>query len=419
MSLKRSVPAGVVDSGASALATFAVGLYAVRALDPAALGAYALFFAAFATLMNIPARLVLLPMEVHAAKRPVDERLANLGDGLRLGAIVALPTAACVVAAALAVPSEVPRETVFPLTVTAAVATVISPIQDHVRKMLHIGQSSWTATAVSIIQLTGVLFAIGAFSFTAVPVAWRPFGALAVANVVSATAGALLWHRRRSGADVRSPALSRLIKTGGWLLISGLSPGIGGFWAAVLTAQLAGSAALGFAEAGRVLARPVAVLSQGLHSVLGPRLMRAGSVRDSTAGTRLARQYAFLVTGLGVVYLAIASGPWVFNPLAVVVPQAYVVPGLTATFIAVYILDRVAGAGAGLQLLGAGREKALALGEVLGSIGRIAGGGTASIAGPFAIPFGYFIMSVVRRFWLRLRLRRMYAETDRSNRTSP
>lgn len=419
MSLRRTIPAGVIDSAASALATFVIGLYAVRALDPAALGAYALVFSAYATLMEVAARLVFLPAEIAASKRPPPARLGGLADSLRQGAIVAVPAGILTGAAALAMPREVNGEVVAGLTVSAMGATTLSPVQNHIRKMLHIGGRSWSAALISLVQLGTVPIAIIGLAWTGIPIAWHPFGALAAATLVSGCAGALLWHRHRSATRAVRIPLVTLIRSGRWLVVAGTAPGLGGFGAASLVAHLAGAPALGYAEAARVLARPVAVLSQGLVAVLGPHLMRAGDSRDRSSGRRISRQYAVLVAGLGSVYLLLAGFEWSLNPFAFLVPQAYAVSGLTAVFIGVYIVDRVAGAGAGLQLLGAGRERALAIGETVASMGRVLGGATAPVTAAFAIPLGYLIMSVIRRTWARVLMRRLYADrpdsVDRSH----
>jgi O-antigen/teichoic acid export membrane protein len=410
VSLRRTIPAGVIDSAASALATFVIGLYAVRTLEPAALGAYALVFSAYVTLMEVAARLVFLPAEIAASKRPPPERLGGLGDSLRQGAIVAVPAGILTGAAALAIPSTVSGEVVAGLTVSAMAATMLSPVQNHIRKMLHIGSRSWSAALISLVQLATMPMAIFGLAWTGLPDAWHPFGALAAATLVSGCAGALLWHRHRSPIRVTPIPLVSLMRSGRWLVLAGTAPGLGGFGAASLVAHLAGAPALGYAEAARVLARPVAVLSQGLVAVLGPDLMRAGDSRDRSSGRRISRQYAVLVAGLGSVYLLLAGFEWPLNPFALLVPQAYVVPRLTAAFIGVYVVDRVAGAGAGLQLLGAGRERAVAIGETVASVGRVLGGTTAPFTAAFAVPLGYLIMSMIRRTWARVLMRRLYAD---------
>ena len=47
MRFSQSLPFGLLDAGAAALATFATGVYAARNLDPSELGVYALFFSIF------------------------------------------------------------------------------------------------------------------------------------------------------------------------------------------------------------------------------------------------------------------------------------------------------------------------------------------------------------------------------------
>jgi hypothetical protein len=410
--LKR-IPAGVLDSGMAALATFVMGLYAVRVLDATSLGAYALVFSAFATLMEVPARLILLPAEIDAAKRPREERLGVLASSLRQGTVVAVPASGFVAVAALTIPAEVAGSVVAPLIITAMAATAISPLQDHIRKMLHIGRRSWGAALVSGIQLATMIAVLAIATVAGVPEGWRPFGALAIANVASSCAGLVVWFLARPSRVSDPVPVAILVRSGRWLLVGGVAPGVGGFGAASLVANLLSAQALGYAEAARILARPVAMLSQGVKAVLGPSLVRAGSRRDPGAGDRLSREYVTIVGGLGVLYLLVAGWPWPWNPFHLLMPHAYVIPGLAAATIAVYIADRVAGAGAGLQLLGAGRERSLALGETVASIGRVMGGATAPVTSSFAVPLGYLVMSIIRKSWVRYLLRRLYAQASK------
>ena len=63
-SLLRVVTAGQLDAGFASLATFAMGLFAVRVFDATTLGAYALFFAAFFFAVEFPRQLGFTPSEI-------------------------------------------------------------------------------------------------------------------------------------------------------------------------------------------------------------------------------------------------------------------------------------------------------------------------------------------------------------------
>lgn len=411
VSLRRTIPAGLLDSAMASLATFVVGLYTVRLLDPVSLGAYALFFSAFSTLMMVSARLVFLPAEIFATQRPPRERLGVLTRSLRLGMVPAVGSGLVVPAVALVVPAEVRAEVTYELLLTATLCTMVSPVQDHIRKMLHIGGRSWAATVVSGVQLGAVASALPILSALNVPAPWQPFGALGAATALSSVVGLALWFRFRESRSEGQMSARGLLRSGRWLLIGGLAPNLSGFGAASLVAHLASAQALGYAEGARVLARPIQVLALGFTSVVGPRLMRAGAERDAAASRRWGRLYAALVGFCGVVYLLIAGLEWAGNPFVLLVPNAYAVTGLAATSIVVQVLDRVAGAGATLQLHGATRERAVGIVQTISSLGRILGGLTAPLTGAFAIPLGYFLMSVTTRAWLKMLLRRLYVGT--------
>jgi len=203
--------------------------------------------------------------------------------------------------------------------------------------------------------------------------------------------------------------LGALVRAGKWLLLAGMVPHLSGLGAAWLVAFLASAEALGYAEAARILARPIAVLSVGLKSVFGPELMRAGANRDLTSARRLTGFYTVAIVACGTVYLLAAGFNTAWNPFSRLMPTAYVVWGLVAATIAVHIIDRVAGAGATLQLMGAGRARVLAVVETVGSIGQVLAGLTAPFALAFAIPISYLVGSAIRQAWLQVLVKRLYA----------
>lgn len=410
VSVRRTIPAGVLDSGVASLATFVIGVQAVRMLDPVALGAYALVFSGFSLLMEVSARLVFLPAEIHAARQQRSHRLAILPHSLRLGAAPVVLAGLLLAGVFVFLPGEVESGTAVALIATAVPCTMVSPVQDHLRKILHIGGRSYTAAAVSGAQFVVVAGTLAALALWEVPAAWHPFGALLAANIGSTIVGLVAWWRMAAGPLPEPPSLAVLAGSGRWHLLGAVMPKGGIFAAASLVAHLAGAPALGYAEGARILARPIGVLSQGIKTTLGPPLMRAGARFDRTASRRLSRTYAAVMAACGGAYLLVAGFDWAINPLADLMPGAYAVEGLAAVTIALFTLDRVAGAGAGLQLFGAGRERTFAMVEVVSSLGFIAGGFTAPFTGAFAVPLGYLLASVIRRPWLALHVRRIYRD---------
>src|SRR5262245_61095048 len=82
--------AGVLDAGLSALASFAVGIYASRTFDAGLLGGYALLFTLLFFLTLIPAQLVFTPWEVWVVSLPGEDRLRLLSYTLPVGGAIAL-----------------------------------------------------------------------------------------------------------------------------------------------------------------------------------------------------------------------------------------------------------------------------------------------------------------------------------------
>jgi hypothetical protein len=64
MRSRWKIAAGVFDAAFASLATFGIGIFAIRHFEPAVLGSYALVFAAFSLVVIIPRELVFVPAEV-------------------------------------------------------------------------------------------------------------------------------------------------------------------------------------------------------------------------------------------------------------------------------------------------------------------------------------------------------------------
>lgn len=394
--VRRAIPAGVLDAALSSLASFAVGFYAARSLQPTVLGGYALVYSAFLLMTSVPARLLFTPVEVLAVSVPGDGSLRVLYSSLRLGLLPSLLSAVLVAFWWLAAPSTIPVEAVRALTVTVVISTFISPIQDHVRRMLHVGGLSWYAAIVSAVHVVIVLGGMIILERAGIAAVWLPFGVLALGNFVSLAVGLVLARRPSTGEptplDLHFPAL---VRSGGWLLLVGLLPVATGFIASAMVLHLAGAATLGYAEAARIIGQPPLVLSAGLSAVIGPRSVRAAQIKDARLAHRFSWIFAMLLLAAGLPYLALVGFDWAGNPAAEVVPVAYAVGGLVAATIVANIVN-----GAILpqqfQLLGAEKEPFLAGVEGLGNAVRIVIAGAAGVLGAFAVPLGIFALAVVR-----------------------
>jgi len=141
---------------------------------------------------------------------------------------------------------------------------------------LEMPKRSTMQANTSGVLVAASLFALWLLPHVHVSSSWVPFGALALGNTASLAAGLVLargHHADQSGRARLRPGA--LVHSGRWLLIVALLPTGAALISAAFVVHLAGSAAMGFAEAGRVFGQPPWVLSMGLAAVLGPRSMRA------------------------------------------------------------------------------------------------------------------------------------------------
>ena len=404
---KRRLPAGMFDAGFASLATFAAGLVAVNQLGDTDRGVYAVYFTAFLLGTVLPRNLIFTPAEVRAVAFPVEARLKLLPWSLTLGTGPAVLGASSVLIAAAVTAPYATSEILIPLAVTSALATVLSPLQDHVRKMLHMATMSWQATAVSIAQFVSVTMAIGAMLALDTNRAWIPFGALAIANAVSLTFSWIVVRLSGSLAPPQRLHFWELASKGKWLIVQASGSAIAGFTVAVIISWLAGPDALGFAESARVVAQPILVLAAGLTAVLATRSMRAGMDGDERTARRTSRIYLWIVGLAGVGYMAIAGWDWFLNPMSHIVPSAYSVSGLVALTVAANIVI----AAVFLQineLLGAHKERALA--RISWSVAPVLllGGLTAGVTGAFARPLGMLGQAATRYAVQEHELRSVY-----------
>jgi hypothetical protein len=106
-------------------------------------------------------------------------------------------------------------------------------------------------------------------------------------------------------------------------------------------------------------------------------------------------------------YLALVGGKWRWNPLALVLPTAYAVPGLVfATVLA--NLSHGVSFPIRSQVYGAGKEFTLMKIELVGSSLRVLIAGAAGVLGAFAVPWGLLAIGVVRLLGCRMALRSYY-----------
>lgn len=409
---------GIADAGFASLATFAVGLVATQVLEPAPLGVYANFFAAFLVGTVIPAQLTFTPAEVISVSFPMGGRARVLRRSIRAGLGAALLSSAVMLLPAAAMWSFAEPGTIFMLTSTGMVAAFLSPIQDHVRRVLIQDDESWRAATVSIIQFATIAVAVLVMLQLGIATEWIPFGALSIANTVSLTSGLLIARLPRLEALPHDFTFRSLAGTGRWLVASQVVPTGAVFLATVIIAHLASAEALGYAEASRIAAQPVLVLGFGLAAVAAPRAMSAAGRRDRDAARRVRRFFFVALGGFSVVYLAVAGFAWPGNPMLYLVENAYEVPGLTALAILGNAWNGSNYAGQA-ELTGGEFERDLARFNFYSSATLLASAFLGGIIGAFARPLGVLLQGLTKHGFYVRGLRRMYRTppTETSKRT--
>ncbi len=237
---------------------------------------------------------------------------------------------------------------------------------------------------------------------------WIPFSALAIANVISSVVGLVLARQRSEALNSPLPHIREQLRSGSWMLVTGLLAPVGGLVVQAIVIALAGASILGLAEAARIVGRPVLVLSIGLGQALAPRSIEAAQRLDRPNARKIARVYWGVFVAGSVLYSVAVSFDWPLNVAEMVIPNAYDVTGLV---LAVCLANIVQGVSfpPRYELLGAGREPSVAKIETLGQIGRSISATATSPLGAFVIPVGDAVLGFVRILGYRLRLSEVYS----------
>jgi len=393
--VRRRLPAGILDAGFASLATFAVGLAAVTRFGDVDRGVYAVFFAAFVAGALLSTELIFTPAEVKTVSFAAVERLELVPQSLRLGIGPSVLGTLAVAGAIAATQSYASAEVLIPLSITAAVSVVLSPMQDHIRRMFHIAGMNWRAALVSVVQFVVAVTGVGLGLLIEVPIAWIPFGALALANAVSLS---LSLYVVRNAINGRPPSILRFVDlaaSGRWFVLSAIAPAIASFAVVAIIGWVVSPEDLGYAESARVVAQPILVLAAGLAAVLAPRSMQAAMEADQPSARRTSRLYLTSMAGGGLVYGLMVGFDIVVNPMAHIVPSAYVLPGLVALTVA----GNVVASAPFLQnneLAGAHQERTLARISWISSVAWLVGGLTAWLTGAYARAIGLMAAGATR-----------------------
>ncbi|NNF29073.1 MAG: hypothetical protein HKN73_17750 [Gemmatimonadetes bacterium] len=380
------------------MSTFAVGVYAARSLAAGDLGLFALHFSAFLLVSTLSHQGLFIPLEARAAASDQPLQFARRSLSLTWIPIVLAP--GVLVLGRVAAPGTVP----VALGLSAAAAVALSPLQDHMRRLLHLMGRSWSAVGVSVVQAVTVGAAVFVLHGQLDPLL-IPFAALASANLASlaAASGVIGWRLTRepvSGTDTRLPGARALLGSGRWLLGAQLSAAAAAFLAATAVGRLGSMEALGLADAARIVARPVLVLTTGMTAVLGPQLMRAGVTGEEKAGRRVGSLYRRTIALSVTAYVLFFGWNHGLNPLAWLVPAAYQIPLLVlATCAANGLVGSVIPAR--FEAIGAGRARSLMRVDLLAGGAQVASAALAGITQAFAIPLGSALFALMRRRGLR------------------
>ncbi len=382
---------GVVDAGMSSLATFVAALVAASTLSDVELGVYAVFYTAFNFGQVIGNNLAYIPAEVVVVSWPVEARLRALPMTTRLALGPSLVGASAIAIAVLITLNVADMALVGPLSVTAAITTFLWPTQDHVRRMLHIAGLSWQAATVSVVQFVTVVASIGVLLSTDIPQIWIPYGSLAIANLTSLLAGGLLARRYVEFGEIpQLLKLRDLAHSGAWLLVGVGAPTVSAMGAAAIITFMAGPEVLGYAEAARIASQPVLVLGIGLGFVLGPRIMRGAIERDASVSRTNHIKFNVIVVAAALLYIAVAGWNWPGNPMAALLPNAFVVSWLVpATVVSQLTLGTL-----GLltqELMAAGRARAIGLVGLLVAPFQLMAAATAGAIGAMARPLSVVV----------------------------
>lgn len=407
-SYKRRLPAGVVDTSFASLATFLIGLAAVNLLNDVDRGVYSIYFTAFMLGPIFSRDLVFTPAQVRAVTYDTHLRLGVVGQSLTLGIVPALVGAMAAVVSFVITIGDTGLDVAVAFLVTTAATIALSPVQDHVRLMLHIAAKSWTAALVSVVQFVAVVVVLGAMILLDVPTPWIPFGTLAIANAVSLVTARMVSHGTIQQGFPEQLTLKDLASSGKWLVLQSMIPAVSLFAVASMVFVLASPEAAGYAESARVVAQPIMVLAMGLTAVLSPRSMRAAMEADAATARHTNRIFMALISAGAIGYTLVVGVNWLLNPMGVLVPSAYEVQGL----VLVTIVSNIAMAFVFLtlnELLGAHREKTLVWISTAVATTRLVIGATAGVTGAFAKPLSLTGGAVTRIVGQNRALRSVYA----------
>ncbi|MDN4472044.1 lipopolysaccharide biosynthesis protein [Demequina zhanjiangensis] len=383
----------LADAGTASVATFLASLIALRSLTDEELALYALVFAAMTALMIAPQYLAYIPQRLHANRQQDLRRPQYRADATTAAPYGALTAVGVFLAGAPMLGHLDGTEAYVAICGTAAVLSLLSPFQDHLRASLHVADRHGRAAGVSGLNLAVVAVVLVTVETVDGLPAWAvlaaPFGSLALGNAVSIAAG-YRWHRDVPQVEERDrlPVASQAM-----VASTGFARHGAGYVANLLVAALISPAALAGLEAARVAAQPVLILGTGVASFMMPKAVRAiGAGRMREARRRMGRLVA-VVSSTGVVYallllpfsglVSLVLGRPVDAPLASARAGAYSLSAAANPFNAYAMAERRYGLALTLTLT----SELVALGVLVAAIPAM---------GVFAVPLAGAVSAILR-----------------------
>lgn len=397
--LRHKLLAGLLDATTSSLATFLVGIVAVRNLSPSELGEYGALFSAFLFGGLVPSEGFFLPRILTSMQRPPTDRL----EGIARAAAASWKHAG-VGCSAIAVAVAVLHDQSTPgrLAVQALAAgglVFVSPMQDYVRRTFHLAERSWQASVVSATQLLAVAAISLSVGFAGRSLVQLPLVILLIANCLSLLVGFALSGRIAfRGKPWSDPAISSKAALSSAAVVYGAS-----FVCLLLMARISGTDSVGYAEAARTAAQPVLVASMGLSAAFSSRALSAMQAQDREAVKRVNLAFVGLLVASTLAYLAPLLHPAGQKLVAEFLPHAFAIQGL----VIVSIVANLLGSSTFLireQLLKAGGGERMARVDYRAATLPIVAGLLAAQLGAFARPVGLiaqhtFRLSAYRKPW--------------------
>lgn len=355
-SAARSLPAGLLDVALASGTSFVIGIDAARHLDSVSLGLWGLIFSAYLLAAVVPTEFLLVPLEAALVSQPSARQLRSLPRTLVIASLVGIPASVLAMTLAATVSNGVPDTVAGRTALLGVLLGVASPLQDHVRRLLH--QAGWSngAALVSACQLAVALSLVIGLHAVGLQGLYIPPLALAGSNLASLTVGVLAARRHAGPGPGGAINLYRATRVGGWLLGAGVADRATQFACVALLSMFAGNVGVGRYEATRVAAQPVLVFALGVLSVYRRPLMRNAQQRNRVGAHRAARTYTALVFAAAAGYAALAAVRWPANPLPQLTPAAYDKAGLLAAVLLATAITSVAMAPTN-ELVGSGWAK--------------------------------------------------------------